>query len=152
MNITNYLNTNNLATKKHALPLKDDSWCDVRRITNNVELSQQYTELLQQHDFDNKWILMINPDERPLHQLSTQGKINPKKILKVNIHQRNVSLKTLNNTLEKGHCSAVILCNANVEQSQLSQLTHFAEKGKTKCIILNKQTQNVFNQSRITKH
>ena len=92
---------------------------------------------------------MINPEERPLLQLSTQGKIDPKKILKVNIHQRNISLNTIKDALEKGHCSAVILCNAKLNESQLIQLTQFAEKGQTKCIILKKPTQNIFSQNRI---
>ncbi|MFB0981785.1 MAG: hypothetical protein QMC62_12835 [Alteromonadaceae bacterium] len=150
MNSINHINTSELHTKNRKFTFDKANWCDVKSISNRLELSQQYTEIFEKYDLDNKWILMINPEEKPLQQLSTQGKIDPKKILKVNIHQRNISLKTIKNTLEKGHCSAVILCNAKLDASQLAQLTQFAEKGKTKCIILKKQVQNVFNQSQIT--
>jgi cell division inhibitor SulA len=150
MNHTNNNITNELSLNRKDLTVKKANWCDVRSIENRVELSQQYTEIFQKHDLEHKWILMINPDEKPLLQLSTQGKIDPKKILKVNMHQRNISLQTIEHALEKGHCSAVILCNATLEKSQLSQLTHYAEKGQTKCIILKKLTQNGFNQSLLT--
>ncbi|NQZ89218.1 MAG: hypothetical protein HRT54_16715 [Colwellia sp.] len=145
----NYFNTSKLNLKERSITNEKANWCDVRSIANEFELSQQYTEIFEKHDLDNKWILMINPEEKPLQQLSTQGKIDPNKILKVNIHHRNISLKTIKEALEKGHCSAVILCNAKLDKSQLTQLTQFAEKGQTKCIILKKQTQNVFNQNRI---
>ena len=145
----NYFNTSKLNLKERSITNEKANWCDVRSIANEFELSQQYTEIFEKHDLDNKWILLINPEEKPLQQLSTQGKIDPNKILKVNIHHRNISLKTIKEALEKGHCSAVILCNAKLDKSQLTQLTQFAEKGQTKCIILKKQTQNVFNQNRI---
>jgi cell division inhibitor SulA len=149
--LTNYIKTNELNLKQSTLSMKKENWCDVRSITNKVELTKQYTEIFEKHDLDKKWILMINPEERSLQKLSIQGKIDPSKILKVNIQQRNISLETIEHTLEQGHCSAVILCNATLEKSQLSQLTHFAEKGKTKCIILKNQTQSVINQKLITK-
>ena len=145
----NCINTSELNLRERYLTNEKKSWCDVKSIANTLELSQQYTEIFQKHDLEKKWILMINPEERPLQQLSTEGKIDPKKILKVNIHQRNISLNTIKDALEKGHCSAVILCNAKLNESQLIQLTQFAEKGQTKCIILKKQVQNVFNQSQI---
>ena len=60
----------------------------------------------------------------------------------VNIHQRNIKMKSIEEALEKGHCSAVILCNATLENSQVDQLKYYAKKGQTRCIILNKQTLN----------
>ena len=152
MNSANNFNTNKLNLKSINVTVKEANWCDVRSIANKLEISQQYTEIFEKYGLDNKWILMINPEEKPLQKLSTQGKIDPRKILKVNIHQRNISLKTIQHTLQKGHCSAVILCNATLDKSQLSQLTHFAEKGQTKCIILKKQAQNGFNESLITSY
>ncbi len=146
---TNYFNSSELSLTNRSLTNDKSNWCDVRSIANKFELSQQYTEIFEKHDLDNKWILMINPEEKPLLQLSTEGKIDPTKILKVNIHQRNISLETIKDALEKGHCSAVILCNAKLDKSQLTQLTQFAEKGQTKCIILKKPTQNIFSQNRI---
>jgi len=120
----------------------ESSWCDIRSITSKQELSLHYADICQQHELNNKWVLMINPDEKPLQQLSSQGKIDPKRILKVNINQRDIKMKSIEEALEKGHCSAVILCNATLEQSQVTQLNYYAKKGKTQCIILNKRTQN----------
>jgi cell division inhibitor SulA len=151
MNHINYLNTKELSLITRNITIDKPNWCDVRTISNTVELSRQYTEICQNNDLDNKWILMVNPEDKQLQQLSTEGKIDPKRILKVNIHQRNISLKTIKEALEKGHCSAVILCNATFDKAQLDQLTQFAEKGQTKCIILTKQTQNLLNQNLLTK-
>lgn len=120
----------------------ESSWCDIRSITSKQDLSLQYADICQQHKLNNKWVLMINPDEKPLLQLSKQGIIDPKRILKVNIHQRNIKMKSIEEALEKGHCSAVILCNATLENSQVDQLKYYAKKGQTRCIILNKQTLN----------
>ena len=86
----NYFNTSKLNLKERSITNEKANWCDVRSIANEFELSQQYTEIFEKHDLDNKWILMINPEEKPLQQLSTQGKIDPNKILKVNIHHRNI--------------------------------------------------------------
>ena len=86
MNSVNYFNTNKLNLKVRSVTVKEDNWCDVRSIANKVELSQQYTEIFEKHDLDNKWILMINPEDESLQKLSTQGKIDPRKILKVNIN------------------------------------------------------------------
>lgn len=101
----------------------ESSWCDIRSITSKQELSLQYADICQQHKLNNKWVLMINPDEKPLLQLSQQGIIDPKRILKVNINQRNIKMKSIEEALAKGHCSAVILCNATLENSQVNQLT-----------------------------
>ena len=156
MNQINHFNNKQLNNHSYDKANLKTIWCDVRSIENSVELSQQYMDICHKYDTDNKWILMINPADETLQLLSDQGIIDPRKILKVNIHQRNITLKTIEHALEKGHCSAVILCNATLEKSQVSQLTHYAEKGQTKCIILKKQTlkkkiveqqtQNVFKQ------
>ena len=62
--------------------MKKENWCDVRSITNKVELTKQYTEIFEKHDLDKKWILMINPEESSLQKLSIQGKIDPSKTFK----------------------------------------------------------------------
>jgi len=139
---TNIFNNNALISNNINNTKLESSWCDIRSITNKQELSLQYADICQQHELHNKWVLMINPDEKPLLQLSKQGIIDPSRILKVNINQRDIKMKSIEEALEKGHCSAVILCNATLEKSQVNQLKYYAKKGKTRCIILKKQTQN----------
>jgi cell division inhibitor SulA len=136
MTIANTFNNRALKNKSDKSSVIKSNWCNIQSIAEQQQLPQQYADICQQYDLDNKWILMINPDNEPLQLLSTQGKIDPRKILKVNIHQRSISLNTIEHALEKGHCSAVILCNVTLKKSQVLQLTHYAEKGQTKCIIL----------------
>ncbi len=146
MQQTNNLINNSLSSSIHKNSVNKFSWCDIRNVASKQELVQQYVDICQKHDLENKWVLMINPDESPLQQLSIEGKIDPKKILKVNISRKDISLHTIEHALEKGHCSAVILCNAILESIQISQLTHYAKKGQTKCIILKKETQTNISQ------
>ena len=63
MIITNYVNNNSLSDIPPDKTVHKPSWCDVINISNKQELSQQYTDICQNNEADNKWILMINPDE-----------------------------------------------------------------------------------------
>jgi len=139
---TNTFNNKALISNSINTPQLKTSWCDIRSITSKQDLSVQYADICQQHEINNKWVLMINPDEKSLLQLSKQGIIDPRRILKVNINQRDIKLKSIEEALEKGHCSAVILCNATIKYSQVNQLKYYAKKGNTRCIILNTHTAN----------
>ncbi len=136
------LNNNNLAlnsriktASKSALP---SAWCNVIRVKNSYDLSEKYQNICQNHHDDNKWILMINPENDSLEQLSMMGKINPEKILKVNANKVNISLEHIKSTLLKGNCSAIILSNAHYSQAELDEISRCAAIGKTHCILLQK--------------
>tara|TARA_R110000737_G_scaffold317535_1_gene328240 strand:- start:9994 stop:10464 length:471 start_codon:yes stop_codon:yes gene_type:complete len=137
------LNNNNLAlnstiktSNTSALP---SAWCNVIRVKNSYDLSEKYQNICQIHHNDNKWILMINPENDSLEQLSMMGKINPEKILKVNVNKVNINLEHIKNTLLKGNCSAIILSNAHYNNAQLKEISRSAALGKTQCIILQKR-------------
>jgi len=135
-------NNNNLTTnpivkqaRKSSTP---NAWCNIIRVNSSGDLSEKYQDICQNHHNDNKWILMINPENDSLDQLSNMGKINPEKILKVNANKVNISLEHIKNTLLKGNCSAMILSNAHYNKAQLQEISRCAAQGKTQCIILQK--------------
>lgn len=111
-------------------------WCNVIQVTSAVDLSEKYQNICQNHYTDNKWILMINPENDSLDQLSNMGKINPEKILKVNANKVNVNLEHIKKTLLKGTCSAMILSNAQFDATEMAELSRCATLGKTQCILL----------------
>jgi len=143
-------NNNNLAVnpviKKPHQSSSSSAWCNIIRVNNSGDLSERYQDICQNHHDDNKWILMINPENNSLDQLSSMGKINPEKILKVNANKVNVSLEHIKNTLLKGNCSAVILSNVHYNQIELNEISRCAAQGKTQCILLQKTPTQQLSQ------
>lgn len=122
------------------------AWCNIISVNSLGDVSEKYQDICQNHHDDKKWILMINPENSSLEQLSNMGKINPAKILKVNANKVNVSLEHIKNTLLKGTCSAMILSNANYNQAELKEISRCAALGKTQCILLQKTNCKAINQ------
>lgn len=114
------------------------TWCNIVPVNSPYDLSEKYQDICQNHHDDNKWILMINPENNSLEQLSSMGKINPEKILRVNANKVNVSLEHIKNTLLKGTCSAMILSDTDYNQAQIREISRCAALGKTHCILLQK--------------
>jgi cell division inhibitor SulA len=134
------LNNNNLIesswVKKSLFTSSNKQWCNIIKVKSAVDLSEKYQSICQKHHTDNKWILMINPENEFLDQLSSMGKINPAKILKVNANKVNVNFEHIKKALLKGNCSAMILSNAHFNQAELNELANCAALGKTQCILL----------------
>ena len=134
------LNNNNLVrgslVKAPLSVSTSKQWCNIIQVTSAIELSEKYQNICQSHHTDNKWILMINPENESLDQLSSMGKINPNKILKVNANKVNVNVEHIKKTLLKGNCSAMILSNAQFNQTEMNELSRCAALGKTQCILL----------------
>jgi cell division inhibitor SulA len=139
MNTLKVNNINMLSESPSINPFTKNAWLNIKDVKNEENMTQQYVDIYQEHRLNNKWILMINPDNKPLALLSDQGEIDPKKILKVNAHKGNINLENIEDALVKGNCAAVILCNATLEKSQIELLTQCAKKGKTQCIILRSE-------------
>ncbi len=141
------LDNNNLAMssrlKKPSQRAVFSAWCNIIEVNNAYDLSAHYQDICQNHHNEHKWILMINPENDSLEQLSTMGKINPERILKVNASKVNVSLEQIKNTLLKGTCSAMILSNAHYNQAQLKEISHCAALGETHCILLQATTEQI---------
>ena len=138
------LNNNNLVRssmiKTPSSFVSNKRWCNIIHVTSAVDLSEKYQSICQNHQIDGKWILMINPENESLDQLSTMGKIKPEKILKVNANKVNINLEHIKRTLLKGNCSAIILSNAQFSPVEMSELSSCASLGKTQCIVLQQTT------------
>ena len=132
--------------KKPQLVALPTAWCNIVRVKNAYDLSQKYQNICQNHHDDNKWILIINPENDSLDQLSNMGKIKPEKILKVNANKVNVSLEHIKSTLLKGTCSAMILSDAHFDQEQIKEISRCAAQGKTQCIILQKTSTQAISK------
>lgn len=113
-------------------------WCKIIDIEHEPNYSMHYQHVCQHHQHGRKWILMINPESKLLEQLHSQGKIQPKNILKVDTTKVNMKLEHIKQALLKGNCSALILSNTHFNDDELRLITECAAQGKTHCIILNK--------------
>ena len=136
------LNNNSLARvpliKEPYMFGKMRQWCNIVQISNAIDLSEKYQDICQNYHVDNKWILMINPENESLDYLSNTGRINPARILKVNASKVNVNLEQIKNTLLKGTCSAIILSNAQFSHAEIAEISRCAAQGRTQCIVLQK--------------
>jgi len=112
-------------------------WFDIKNMENNSQITQLYNAICQQHKHEKKWILMINPEDETLETLANVNNIDASKILRVNIKENKLNLKSIKNTLIKGNCSAVIMSDTHLKSDELSQLSFSAKKGKTHCILVN---------------
>jgi cell division inhibitor SulA len=137
MKASNNNTFNNLNIIKTIKPTIDNQWLDIREQINDFELSQQYLDICQKHNLENKWILIINPQNNSLDQLNNSTDINTSKVLRINTNKVKINIKNIETALSKGNCAAVVLCNAGLNENELIELITYARKGKTQCIVLN---------------
>jgi len=137
MTTTNNNIFNNLNLIDTIKPCVANQWLDIREQITDFELSQQYVDICQQHSLENKWILMINPQNDSLDQLNNSNDIDTSKVLRVNTNKVKINIKNVETALSKGNCAAVVLCNACLNESELIELITYAQQGKTQCIVLN---------------
>lgn len=121
------------------------NWLQQTKVSNNLELSNQYANICQQHRQEKKWVLFINPEESSIEQLAKTHGIDVSKILMVNYKNTSTSrakieLQQIKSVLSKGNCAAVILSNSLFEASEIEQLESSAKTGKTHCFLV-KQAQ-----------
>ena len=140
MNLINSNTFNNLSTVKMIDSSIEHQWLDIKEQMNDFELSQQYIDICQKHSLENKWILVLTPKTNSLEQLNSSTHIDTSKVLQVNTNKVKINIKNVKTALSKGNCAAVILCNANLKESELKKLTTYAQQGKTQCIVLNNKT------------
>lgn len=136
----NTLKINNINTlcKINTTAVNDSTeWLHIRNINNSNDLTKQYKEIYQKYQMNNKWVLMINPENNSLDNIENTSDLSLSKILKVNSNKVNVKLENIETALRKGNCSAVIINNALFNDAELSQLYSSAKLGNTQCIILN---------------
>ncbi|WP_206485541.1 hypothetical protein [Thalassotalea sp. G2M2-11] len=119
------------------------NWVDIRNVNDVSNWSAQYEDICLQHKINKKWILLIDPEDQSIEQLSKAHHIDTSKILKVNSHKGKVNIKNLGAALSKGNCSAIILSNPQLEENELQTLRHFAALGQTACIVLRPASQKL---------
>jgi len=125
------LNNNKLISNNYT------PWFNIENIETNSQITQLYNAICQQHKHEKKWILMINPEDETLETLAHVTNIDTSKILRVNIKENSLNLKSIKNTLIKGNCSAIIMSDTHLKSEEMSQLSYSAKQGKTQCILVN---------------
>lgn len=119
------------------------NWLQQTNVTDNVDLSNHYAHIFNQHKQDKKWVLFINPEVNSIEKLAKIHGIDISKILMVNYKstptsRANVTLEKITSVLSKGNCSAVILSNSLFEADEIAQLEISAKLGQTHCILVKK--------------
>ena len=109
---------------------------DVRNINEKQTMAEEFVNICQQYEQDQRWVLMIDPQAADIAYLSENKNINLAKILRVSSQKVKLDMANIKTTLAKGNCSAIILCNATLAEHQLLILDHYAKLGNTQCIIL----------------
>lgn len=142
---TNINNINTIKSATNKVDLLRANWIQQANVTNDLELSNQYANICQQHKQEKKWVLFINPEENSIEKLATTHGIDISKILMVNYkcttnNRSKVALTQIQSVLSKGNCSAVILSNSKFEENEIVQLENSAKVGKTHCFLV-KQCQ-----------
>ncbi len=112
-------------------------WLDVKSINTADEITQEYKNICKKFNSDDKWVLIVNPENDSLDKLAITPNVNRAKVLQVHSNKVNVSIKNIEAALKKGNCSVVVLNNVSFSESELFNLSTSAQKGHTKCIILN---------------
>ncbi|SET46958.1 hypothetical protein [Thalassotalea agarivorans] len=101
------------------------------------ELSMQYQRIYQRYGHRKKWILVIG--EQCADVLSRhKGMSNENKnILCIHSNKVKVDIENIKAALCKGNCSAIVLDQGLVEQSQATELSACAAIGNTRCIVVD---------------
>lgn len=129
-----------MRTTKQAIHTRvNNSWLDIHQINQEDSISEHYLALYQEHHINNKWLLMINPEDNSLAKLNHCSAIDTSKILKVDPAKKAINLNNIKSALYRGNCSAVVLCNPSLNDDELAQLQQYAQSGKTQCVVINSQ-------------
>lgn len=136
LNINNLINETTHVVNK-MLSIEED-WFEEVTINSDEDIAKSYAKICQQHSVDNKWVLLVNPNEEGIEQLSHAEEIDVNKVLRVNANDINVSAKSLEKTLLKGNCAAVVVSNTRFTDSQLRRLEKSAQRGRTQFVVMNK--------------
>jgi len=116
----------------------EEEWVDEFTFNGTGDLANKYANICYRHNVENKWVMMVNPEEESLEYLMENQNIDPSKILKVNSKNKNSTVMSIENALRKGNCSAIILPENLVNEEQLERLTKSAQRGRTQCVVIKK--------------
>jgi len=102
-----------------------------------IGLANEFISICEQYEQDERWIIMIDPQEKDIAILNQSEKINRSKILRINSKKVKLDPKSIEKALAKGNCSAIVLCDSQFAQQQISSFYQYARQGNTQCIVLN---------------
>ena len=155
-NINNLINdTSHFVNRLLAV---EEEWLAQISHTNSDDAAQSYRDLCSKLAIENKWILMIDPDERALDCLLKSGDVDVSKVLQIATNKVNMSLDKIEEALLRGNCSAVIMPNKTsvdhlgvhaertenrsgkraLSANELQRLEKCALRGRTRCIVVAK--------------
>lgn len=132
----------------------NETWLELSQVESHTELSDQYANICHKHTQQNKWVLIINPEEQSLEQLASTHGVDISKVLCVSFKGKNktnnlldeksahLDIEQIKSVLCRGNCSAVILSNASFNQGEMNQLSESAQVGETHCILLSNKRRN----------
>lgn len=131
------LNTNTV----HSTEQTNDHWLKFKTLTKETLYASELSDICQKFQNENRWVLVINPDEEPLMALSSNENIDGSKLLRVDSQGKTIPLESIQKTLARGNCAAVVVCNNQLANEHITELKNYAKQGKTHCIILNTPRQ-----------
>ena len=135
-NALNSKNNNSLISSVLTSQQNTHQWLTVKREKDLQSLLPFYINICQKHQNKSKWILIINPDNNSLSQLSHQSNMDISKVLRVNIPSKNLDIECIAKALNTGNCATVIVSKSQLKKGDVKQLSKIAKKGKTQCIIV----------------
>lgn len=131
-------NINALAIN-HNIPSVDESqWLDIKHVKNIHESIQLYKRICIEYTVSNKWVLLINPECESFEGI-TPTTVHQNNILRVHTNQGRLNIDNIAKALLKGNCSAIVLCDIEMNNNELARIKACASIGETKCIILAKE-------------
>jgi cell division inhibitor SulA len=110
----------------------------ITQLKEQHQISDELASIYHKTCDDNRWILMIDPEEQQINELVHKHNLTSHKLLRVSSQGKKLTLDKIEKALAKGHCAAIVLCNSEVTPESISSLMACAQHGKTRCIILNK--------------
>lgn len=135
---TNHISNLNLLNSR--VTNKSYRWLNMKSVNTPTDLTTEYRNICNKFRSDNKWVLMVNPENDSLDQLASSRATNGDKVLRVYSNKVNVNIENIETALSKGNCSVIVLCNASFNEAELTRLNNYAKQGKTQCIILKSKT------------
>lgn len=125
----------------HTETYQFNQWLDHKFVSDSTDISAQLSLLTKRFENNHKWVLVISNDIHAQRRIQQTPDTNQSNVLWVHSHRVNVSLDNIKNTLMKGNCAAIALCDVELDTNQIEQIAIAANQGNTHCVLLNKETQ-----------
>ncbi len=135
-------NKNNMLAKETSSNMiKRNAWLRIENNKSNRFVSNELIDVCRTQQQDKRWILCVDGNDSDVYQLAEH--LDSNKLLRVNGQHKSVGFDKIQRTLLKGNCSTVVLCDPDFTAQQLRSLQICAQRGNTKCIIVNKHCQQL---------